>query len=361
MQKFIGFDFLRAIFSIAIVADHTGLFTLATIHGVDTATNILYANFSYIGVPAFLQISLFLFYVKSKRGSFIKLFTKRIYKLIYLYMFWVTSLVLFKVFFKEGSAEILKLGSLSVRGWIEFIVSGGSSPFYFLFSLIFVTVAAATLVLVLKRLASFSMKIIISYGLLFICCISIFLFSLINSTATNINSSEANSLLVVISNIFNWNYNPLNFLPYVCTAAIVAEEFDRGKLEGNSPVLKLKLWVLFCLFLMFTLAEWLLLENLISYARLSLVFGSWLLLYLALLSTVTVPYLIRFFSEYSLGIYALHLFLTHVFLANNAHFLSILSNLAPGLDIVVEFLLVLSVTVAITFIFKKTAGLKSFV
>jgi hypothetical protein len=95
MHKFEGFDFLRAIFSLAIVADHTGLFSLATIYGTSTATNLLYANFSYIAVPAFLQISLFLFQLKSSRVVFKTFFQSRIAKLIYLYLFWLTSFVLF--------------------------------------------------------------------------------------------------------------------------------------------------------------------------------------------------------------------------------------------------------------------------
>jgi len=94
MHKFEGFDFLRAIFSLAIVAAHTGLFNLTTIYGTSTVTDLLYTNFSYIAVPTFLQISLFLFQLKSGRVVFKTFFQNRITKLIYLYLFWLTSFVL---------------------------------------------------------------------------------------------------------------------------------------------------------------------------------------------------------------------------------------------------------------------------
>jgi hypothetical protein len=362
MRKFEGFDFLRAIFSIAIVADHTDVFTLATIYGVSSITDLLYANFSYIAVPVFFQISLFLFFLKSEKVEFNEFVQNRMIRLISLYLFWVISLVLFKLFFKEGGAGMSKLGSLSIRGWIEFIVSGGNSPFYFFFSLIFVTTLAALLVLFFKKTGRYSRKIGVSYWLFFISCILIFSFSIIDPILTIIYvGNRESSIILTVSNIVSWNYNPLNFLPYIFTATIAVQEFDRGKLNQMSSRLKFKLWSLFALFLIFTLLEWLLLDRLIHYSRLSLVFGSWLLLYLALLSTYKAPDVVSFISEYSLGIYAIHLFFTHVFFADNPNFLTVLSDRVPGLDLLAEFLLVFSGSIAITFIFKKIEGLKTLV
>lgn len=361
MRKFEGFDFLRAIFSLAIVADHTGLFSLATIYGTSTATSLLYANFSYIAVPVFLQISLFLFQLKSCRVVFRTFFQNRIAKLIYLYLFWLTSFVLFGLFFKGGSAGIAKLRSLSIGKWIEFIVSGGNSPFYFFFSLIFLTSLTALLVLVFKKVENFSARRI-SYWLLFISCIIIFASSIVDRISSSIYPNpQITSIVTKIANIVQWNYNPLNFLPYIFTTAIITQEFERGKFVKMTRLLKFELWILFFLFLIFTLLEWSLLDRLMHYSRLSLVFGSWLLLDLALLSTRRVPALVSFISEYSLGLYAFHLFFTHVILADNPNFLSRLSELIPGLEILAEFLLVVSGALALTFVFKQISGLKSLV
>lgn len=362
MHKFEGFDFLRAIFSLAIVADHTGLFSLATSYGTITATNLLYANFSYVAVPVFLQISLFLFQIKSGGVVFKTFFQNRIAKLIYLYLFWLTSFVLFRLFFKEGSAGIAKLRNLSIKEWIEFIVSGGNSPFYFFFSLIFLTILTALLVLVFKKVQNFSTRIKISYWLLFISCILIFASSIIDRLPTSIYPHPQITLIVAkITSIVQWNYNPLNFLPYIFTTAIITQEFERGKFAQVTRLFKFELWSLFFLFLIFTVLEWSLIDRLMNYSRLSLVFGSWLLLDLALLSTRRVPALVSFISEYSLGLYTLHLFFTHVILADNPNFLSRQSEPMPGLEILAEFLLVVSAALALTFGFKQISGLKRFV
>jgi Acyltransferase family len=363
MHKLAGFDFLRAIFSIAIVADHTGLFTLATIQGSSTITNLLYVNFSYIAVPVFLQISLLLFYLKSKRGSLWILFKHRITRLLYLYFAWVVSFGLLRIFLTEGSAGIAKLATLSTREWSESIVSGGNSPFYFFFSLIFVTNLAALFAWICKKIGNKSSVVTTtSYLLLGICGIAIFTCSIVNLLPIDIyRNGRIDPLVSRAINIIQWNYNPLNFLPYIFTAAIVADEFDRGELTSMTPELKFKLWSLFCLFLTFTLLEWSLLDRLMHYSRLSLVFGSWLLLDLALLSTRTVPTPVRFISEHSLGLYALHLFFTHIILASQPNSLSFLSDLIPGLNILIEFLLVICGALMLTFLMKKIGWLKSLV
>jgi hypothetical protein len=358
MHKLAGFDFLRAVFSIAIVADHTGLFALATVGGSSTVTNLLYANFSYIAVPVFFQISLFLFCIKSTRSSLLPLFKHRIAKLVYLYLAWVIPFILLKTLFVEGSAEIAKLTSLNARGWLEFIISGGNSPFYFFFSLIFLTCLVSLFILISRKIDSASSIVKLNYSLLGICCVAIFFSSIVNLMPID---TRLNPILSTIDNLVQWNYNPLNFLPYIFTAAIVADEFDRGNFVAMTPALKFKLWSLFGLFLAFTLLEWTLLDRLMNYSRLSLVFGSWLLLDLALLSTRKVPAPVRFISEHSLGLYAVHLFFTHIILISHPNLFGLFSDFIPGLGIVVAFLLAIGGALALTFLFKQIGGLRSLV
>ncbi|NJK41070.1 MAG: acyltransferase [Acaryochloridaceae cyanobacterium SU_2_1] len=352
-QRFEGFDFLRAIFSMAIVADHAELFFLATIMGMPALTGILYANFSYIAVPVFFQISLFLFYIKSKQIGIKYFIQKRLSKLILLYLFWVTSLTILKVLFR-GQVEVNNSEILSARKIFEFIVSGGNSPLYFFFSLIFTTTLAQALVFLFKNIKKSSLKTKINYSLLSSSCFLIFSFSILGSTSSEV------AVIHTISNIAKWNYNPLNFLPYIFTTAITAQEMDEGKFEQLASFPKLKLYSLLFLFTAFILFEWNFSNNL-NYTRLSLVFGSWLLLYVALLSTRKPPAIIKLISQCSLGIYAFHLFFTNVFFSGDQNVLTPLSHLVPGLSIIAEFLLVLIMSISLTLVFRKTKGLRNFV
>ncbi len=359
-QKFEGFDFLRAIFAIAIVADHAGLFSIVTIQGLTSGTDILYANFSYIAVPVFFQISLFLFYFKSKTVELEKFFQKRIVKLINLYLFWVFVFTLSKTLFTKGLNSINDFAPFSLRSIIEFIISGGNSPFYFFFSLILITALATLVIFFYQKIANNFLKLVISYCLLFLSCLLILSFSLTDLILDFINGQES-SVMKAISNIARWNYNPLNFLPYIFTASITVQEFYHINPQEKHPHLKKKLWGLFCLFLIFTLLEWFLLKNLIHYSRLSLVFGSWLLLYLALISKQRPNYAIRFVSNLSLGIYATHLFITHIFWIESPNFTNVVFDVSPRLYVVARFLIVLGASIAMTYLLKKTKFLNKFV
>ena len=74
VQKFEGFDFLRAIFAIAIVAYKTKIFNIPEIIVENSWTYalsqyILSGMFGALAVPVFFQISLFLFYYKSTNSG----------------------------------------------------------------------------------------------------------------------------------------------------------------------------------------------------------------------------------------------------------------------------------------------------
>lgn len=361
IQKFEGFDFLRAIFAIAIVADHAGLFSIATLGKSTSPTDILYANFSYIAVPVFFQISLFLFYFKAKTAELKKFFHKRIIKLISLYLFWVFIFTLSKTLFTKGLNGITDFATLSFRSIIEFIISGGNSPFYFFFSLILITTLATLVLFFYKKITNDFLKLAISYCLLFLSCLLILSFSVTDLLLDFINGQES-SIMKAISNIARWNYNPLNFLPYLFTASITVQEFYHdGNPQKTFPHLSKKLWCLFGLFLIFTLLEWFLLKNLVHYSRLSLVFGSWLLLYLALISKQKPNYAICFVSNLSLGIYAIHLFLTHIFWIESPNFTNAAFDVFSRLYVIARFLIVLGSSIAITYLLKKSRFLNKFV
>lgn len=354
-HEFSGFDFLRAIFSIVVVAFHVNLFNLLSEKfGWFLLSDILTVNVGLIAVPVFFQVSLFLFFMKSEKVGLRYFAQKRLPKLISLYLFWGISLMLVRLLFR-GQAEVAEVTEFeisSARKVVEFIISGGYSHLYFFFSLIFITLFAQLLVSLFRKVKKTSARRIICYCLLGVSGGFIFSFSilgLINHEVTIIST---------ISKIVRWNYNPLNFLPYIFTAAIVIQEFNEGKLKRLTPLLKYKLWGLLSLFVAFTVLEWEFINDL-NYARPSLIFGSWLLLYVAILSNHKPPAIVNFISDCSLGIYAFHLFFTHILFPDN--FLSEISNMVPGLSIATEFLLALIGSIALTLVFKRIKGLKRFV
>ena len=183
-KKFEGFDILRAIFSIAIVAYKTNFFYVPEIL---VSNDLTYALSAYVfsgmvgalAVPVFLQISLFLFYYKSEKTGFSYFIRKRLPRLILLYLFWVGLITIFDIFF-VGGLEAVKGAASSLKAFLEFIVSGNSTPYFFFFSLIFVTIIAEGLILLFNKLEKASTKITINYCLLIASSLLIFVFSLLS-------------------------------------------------------------------------------------------------------------------------------------------------------------------------------------
>lgn len=359
-NRFEGFDFLRAIFSIVIVALKTKLFLLAEILVSSSLAYALISTIGYMAVPVFLQISLFLFYLNSEKTGFSYFIQKRLPKLISLYLFWLISLVLFDIFV-AGKLATIKARLSSFRKVVEFIVSGNESPFFFFFSLIFLSTLAAMLSTLFKRLGKPSTKVAISYGLLLISCILVLSFPVADLIVNQSPSNSAPAFLRVISNMANWDYNPISFLPYLFTALIATQEFNDGKLNRLNLSLKVKLLVLLSLFVMFTVLEFNLLEKLLHYTRLSLICGSWLLLDIAILSTRKVPGIVKFISTCSLGIYGFHVFFTRIPDLELKSFINQFWQIVPGLEIIAGFLVTLIGAIALTLLFQRIRFLQKFV
>ena len=351
--RFTGFDFLRAFFSIAILGDHSRFFTLASVGGGSMVVDILYANVGLLAVPVFFQISLFLLFYKIKVTHLKSYFKKRMRKLLSLYLFWVISFEVFNIIFYKGESEIAKIKNLNPRALVEFVVSGGNSPFYFFFSLLFITAFSFFCTFVFRSLENLLSPRILIYSSLFLSLILLLIFS---SFHVPYNTSNVFGMMRELS---HWAYNPLNFLPYIFTSMVVCKDFVRGKFREISLRFRLKLSILLSLFLIFTFIEWIYLEGLIHYSRLSLVFGSWLLLYISILSTQKVHPFIKFISDCSLGIYAIHLFFTHVLFKSNL-FVQY-SIIYPEPTVLTDFALSFVCSVLLTLLFRKNKFLEKFV
>lgn len=372
-KKFEGFDILRAIFSIAIVAYKTNFFYVPEIL---VSNDLTYALSAYVfsgmvgalAVPVFLQISLFLFYYKSEKTGFSYFIRKRLPRLILLYLFWVGLITIFDIFF-VGGLEAVKGAASSLKAFLEFIVSGNSTPYFFFFSLIFVTIIAEGLILLFNKLEKASTKITINYCLLIASSLLIFVFFTIELIIDR--AVIQSSFLNYLNNIARWDYTPLNFLPYVFTTAITVQEYNEGRLEEVTKSLKRKLYSLLILTLGFFTLEWTLTSNglliqvdqapLDHYLRLSLVFGSWLLLYLALLAKRKASTIVKFLSGCSLGIYGFHVFLIKKPLPfRNIPFLDNLFQTAPVLEVFTAFFVTLVGSIALTLLLKRIRILRRF-
>ena len=377
-QKFAGFDFFRGLFPLAIVAYKTKLFYLPAIIIPSTFTYqlsdyVLSGMIGALAVPVFFQISLFLFYYKSEKTGFSYFIQKRLPRLISLYLFWVGTVTIFDILFAGGIEQIRRATS-SLKTFIEFIVSGNSTPYFFFFSLILLTTLAQILIQLFSKIEKASIKINISYFLLFVTSLFIFTFSAIEPimNATGVQSS----LLNLLNNIARWDYTPVNFLPYIFTSAITVQEYKQGKLEKVTKSLKIKLYILLALTLIFFALEWILTSKglliqvdqapLDHYLRVSLIFGSWLLLYLGIVLKPTIPPVIKFLSECSLGIYGFHVFFIfkrsyRVVSLSSIPVLSDLFQAVPALEIIIDFLVVLYGSIALTLLAKRSKILKRFV
>jgi hypothetical protein len=356
-----GFDFLRAIFSIAVVALKTEAFLLIELFSTTTVFILSKATFAYLAVPVFLQISLFLLYIKSEETGLSYFLRKRLPRLVYLYIFWVGLKVLFDVFVRKELWEVAEVAS-STRGLVEFIVSGSHSPFFFFFALIFLSTLASTLIFAFKKFRiDSSRRLFLAYGLLVASCLFVFGLSVTEIALTWLNNGSSPGIARSISSIAFWDYNPFSFLPYLFTALISAQEFQENKLRNWSTSFKLKLGALLSLSIFFTILEWHLFDKMLHYSRLSLVFGSWFFLYLALTLKLKAPPIIKSLSACSLGIYGFHVFFMHPLLGNKIWLFGQLFERVPGLAILVEFAVVLASSIALTVLFKKFKIFKNYV
>jgi len=358
-ERFEGFDFLRAIFSVAIVALKTNLFLVAEILISGSFAYALMAKVAYLAVPVFLQISLFLFYLKSHKFGFFSYLQKRLPRLISLYLFWVIAKVIFDlIVFKQ--TEQIQSAIASPKRLIEFIISGAHSPFFFFFSLIFLTTLAAAFSVVFKKFQQGSTKLAVKYCLLLASCFLVFALSMTEITVNHLSNSPP-TWVRSISSLAFWDYNPLCFLPYLFTTAIAAQDFNEGRLRKGTLPFNFRIYTLLFLSIFFAVLEWHFFEKLLHYSRLSLVFGSWLLLNLSLSNTRKPPTLIKFLSSCSLGIYGFHVFTDYFLSAENNAFLRDTFKTFPGVEVVVGFVLVLTSSIILTLIFKRVKVLKNYV
>lgn len=334
-KKWHGFDWLRALMSIAVVMFHLRVFGSSTIfdmhgylsHRVELS-DIINFNILHLSVPIFFVVSLFLFHEKWMQGGF-HLFA-RLERLIYLYCFWVGVLIIF--YRLEDKLSLMKPDGF--LKWVTFIVNGGYSAFYFLFSLILLTVISYALIHLSCR---------IHWVLLLLSTVLLVVFPLA------VKAFNAGPVLVAF-------WNPLNFLPYIFIASLTCK-YMRGKknLIHTMPYKRIVALV-FGVFVVSAAVEWRWFSDIHNFVyngsafpsltRMSVVAGAGFLFLVSFYVQRPSWAVIKFLSDHSLGLYCLHGFVYW-------YYDKIKTARGLSLHHVTDFIVVIIVSLALSVILRR--------
>jgi surface polysaccharide O-acyltransferase-like enzyme len=198
-RRYHGFDYLRAIFSICVVGCHLGYVAPSAIFdpahfGEHRFTPSDFINFYVLtlAVPVFFLISAFLFLEGPADWPALKRFLIRIGRIA---VFWIVLFILFR---EQGWIVLYHLPR-TAQDLGVFIISGGSTLYYFFVSLL----GVVALTYFARRL---DVRVI---ALLFVA--SILVLALLPIVAIRMNFFPLTHY-----------YDPLNFLPYPFAALLIA-------------------------------------------------------------------------------------------------------------------------------------------
>lgn len=292
-KHFYGFDNLRAVFCIAIVAWHTNLQEITK--GCELANYIFVHYFALLAVPVFFQISLFLYVYRRNNDPIY--FKKRLKTLGFLYLFWLPLNIILPV---DGNLEgIFNPATLQAKRDALTYLIGNHTVVYYIFDLMAFVVLAEIMIRIQEKLAfkNFRAAIIIA-----------FVFSLI--------IMFFGSYITILLRYPLGYANPLNFLPYVFSSFILVD-FCRN--YSKSSAIGCVALVLVLITCGFGIIEYKALSarsayleyNYFTYARVSLVSAAMALLILFTAIQKVPNKVILSISNASLGIYMLHTIVIH--------------------------------------------------
>jgi hypothetical protein len=258
-------------------------------------SNIICIQFLLLAVPVFFLISIFLFIANLEKTK--NYFYSRIEKLLYLYFFWTGIYCL--ICYHKGFSIFTEVFSQSPKDIFFFIACGGVSAFWFLFSLIILTLFAYLCV----GLPNFLLA-----ALLIITTCLLWVMPIIGITQN--------------PRIYYWVqwWVPLIHLPYVFIAVLVHRNFKSAR-PDLTKIVQIAIMLL-VIYIVSSICEWKWIVyrcnaqnfgQITAYARISVVAGASLLFVLSFLIKQPANKLITFFSRYSLGIYCMHIFVMIAF------------------------------------------------
>ncbi len=321
--KIHGFSYLKAFACLAVVATHLFLNFEDCFNLNQTAIyvfNVLFYNVFLLAVPIFFQISLFLFFFNHNFKE--DYFLKRLIKLSSLFLFWTISLSLFRWIlhrnFEYPLPTVRALNFSSISSIIQSILSANNTPFYFLISLIILTIFAEYLAKYYERFCAnnfLNNKNLISNIVLLFASVS-----LITILPFLIVYGYKIELQWMVS-----TWNPVNFFPYIFTAYLLYIQFNSdNKFSNKIPITILIILILLNIFTI--IIEWQFLGiydfwdkrlittyNLPPYSRISLVLTSYIITYCGIKYLPSQPpKIIEILANNSLPIYCFHYFLVYL-------------------------------------------------
>jgi surface polysaccharide O-acyltransferase-like enzyme len=138
--RVVGIDYLRAVFSVCVVAVHLGYISPSTIFDPDEYTSHTFTwsdflNFYVLclAVPVFVVISTYLYALKPADGRGL---ARRLGRILRLLVFWSVA---YQIFFFTGYGFPKQIPHDAV-GIVLYLMSGGNTVYYFFVSLALVTI-----------------------------------------------------------------------------------------------------------------------------------------------------------------------------------------------------------------------------
>lgn len=334
-RYYYGFDYLRAIMSLAVVAWHIHLFGISSLfdksgftHHAITLSDVINFQLLLLAVPVFFLISLFLFFDHYKTHD--RYFKNRIKKIAGLYGFWLGIFFLFYAWC-YGFVPLLPSDG---KNLLMKIISGWSTLYYFFFSLFVMTCLARVVV---------SWPRYLLWLLLVLSLISLW------GAAFLVKIGVAPNYLVAY-------WNPLNFVPYVFIARLLSGTTDKDLFT----LFSLPFFLLLLGFVFAACFEWQWMINcnnfsyndcaLPSYTRVSLVLGAFIIFRLSWFIRRRPNRLIRFLSDYSLGLYCLHGYVS--LLVYETIFKTLEGHGAPF----IAFIIIVPVSLAVAVVLRRLVG-----
>lgn len=334
LQKIYGFDYLRAICCLLVVGLHTNFPSLFL--SFQSIHNIIAYNFFCLAVPIFFQISLILFFLnRQKEKNYF--FQKRVFQIIKLYIFWGIFSSLFS-FLTQKEMYLNYLSNLiDIKNIMNFLITDGySNPFYYFFSLLFLTILAELFAFYIDR-AQINNQLI---------CYSLFIYSCIIVFLLPLSVMFMGEKFIMLPQAFN----PLNFTPYVFSSYLISHYLSQNKQKDNYELNIQHIWILIILVICFVFFEWKYLSHpflwggvtnpLPFYSRVSLVVSAWLITLISTKIASEPHFIIKLFSDLSLGTYCLHTFLYALLIK--------FFPLTPNADVLLLFFLTIALATLLT-------------
>jgi surface polysaccharide O-acyltransferase-like enzyme len=311
---FYGFDYLRILFALFIIAWHIKLLGMDELFSpmkgsnfIPSLSDIIYCNIFLVAVPLFILVSLFLYIFNHKTKK--NYFVKRSKHILFLYVFWtlVTTIGLLVASRIGLSVALKQVITLHEIFSVEYILSGGNSVTYFLIEILIMTLIVEVMLQLKQRIKPihFNILTVLLFG---VSCILM----AVMSTISGLFDSHIAFLFLVY-------YSPLNFLPYPFLALILYDLYNR-----NSSILnRWQNMLIFLVMVLLIIVEWKTLpSNILLVAdyfllpqnsRLSLVFASVLLFVFFINFNIYGGKTVKMLSETTLGVFLLHNFIIKIY------------------------------------------------